>query len=114
MARCAAVEGRTLPTPPVPALNPIHSTHNPSLPTHADPPPSPTELSRSASYSHLPTAEEVQPARIERTLSANILPLSTSSEKTRGMDGGVDGSVHSANVELFRRASKKAKRKMNS
>ncbi|KIX03521.1 uncharacterized protein Z518_07074 [Rhinocladiella mackenziei CBS 650.93] len=108
MAVSAHVEGQILPAVPLPALAHRHSSA--PLPSsemiHSSPS---ADLTRSASYTYLPTLEkETSNPPIKRTFSENVLSLLPES-KTK-----VNDSVHMANMELFRRASRKAKRKMSS
>lgn len=98
------VEVTSMPAMPVHALSPIHSTHHPS-PEPPDEQPQP-ELSRSASYTYLSNLSKDTPGQIKRTFSENILTLNSRKEK-------VSDSMQNANKELFRRASKKAKKRMS-
>ena len=92
-----------MPAMPVHALSPIHSTHRLSPDPSSD---EPAELPRSASYTHLPQIAKDNPAPIKRTFSENILSLNQRKEK-------VSESMQNANKELFRRASKKTKKRMS-
>ena len=104
----AQIEGQSLSTLPVHALGPVptHSTATISTPetSHYHPP----DMVRSASFTYLPALEQASshPAAMKRTFSENVISL-PSDTKVK-----VNESVHSANMELFRRVSRKAKRKM--
>ncbi|KPI40528.1 uncharacterized protein AB675_7516 [Cyphellophora attinorum] len=97
------IEVSGLPQMPVHALSPIHSPHPSSPdPNHEEP----ADLSRSASYTYLTTLSKDGPAQIKRTFSENVLSMHNRTEK-------VSDGVQNANKELFRRASKKAKKRMS-
>ncbi|KIW19800.1 hypothetical protein PV08_00375 [Exophiala spinifera] len=104
----AGADGQIMPTVPVHAASPLHSSVHvlDRDPIHR--PPS-TELPRSASYTYLSTLE-TEPAvtTIKRTFSDNVLSLPPE-VKTKMKD-----SVQSTNKVLFRRASKKAKKRITS
>lgn len=92
------VEG--LPTLPVPALNALSdSSSSTGEEDH--------EFSRSASYTNLPVTIDSS-AGIKRTFSDNV--LSTLAQRP----AKTPSSVQKANVELFRRASQKTKKRMSS
>lgn len=82
----------------------------PTLPSHAVHPSSasrePQEISRSASYTSLPGLSDAQQT-IKRTFSDNV--LSSWAQKP----AKITASVQNANVELFRRASQKTKKRMS-
>lgn len=101
------VDGQGLPALPVHALSPVHSPfHDPASESIRSP--SATEMPRSASYSYFPALEkEPTTVSIRRTFSDNILSLPPET-KTKAND-----TVQSANMELFRRASRKAKKKIS-
>lgn len=105
----AQVDGQVVPTLPVHALRPIHSTSPLPPPPNALRQSTDSDLTRSASYAYVPALEkENSVSSIRRTFSDNVLSLPPEPK------GKVNESVHSANMELFRRASRKAKRKMSS
>ena len=103
----AAIEGQILPALPVQTLSPlpIHSSTTVASPDTYGPS---AELVRSASFTYLPTAdpEASKSPTIRRSFSEDIISL-PSETKVK-----VNESAHSANMELFRRVSRKAKRKM--
>lgn len=88
------------------ALSPISS--NVTLPPPGTLEPSlPAELPRSASYTYLPVLEKENTGpSLKRTFSENVLSI-PHEPKAKVNDG-----VHATNLELFRLASRKAKRKM--
>jgi hypothetical protein len=88
---------------PVHALSPIHSTQPLSPSASKEAPP---ELPRSASFSYLQSLSKDAPGQLKRTFSENVLTLNPRKEK-------VTDSMQNANKELFRRASKKAKKRMS-
>lgn len=92
-----------MPAMPVHALSPIHSIHPPSPDPPSDQQP---ELARSASYTYLTSLSKDTPTQIKRTFSENLLTLNSRKDK-------VSDSMQNANKELFRRASKKAKKRMS-
>ncbi|KIW93749.1 uncharacterized protein Z519_05064 [Cladophialophora bantiana CBS 173.52] len=109
MAMAAHVEGQILPALPVHALAPlpIHPAAAMSSSESFEPGP-PRDLVRSASFTYLPAleTEHSDSSTIKRTFSEHIISL-PSDPKVK-----VNESTHSANLELFRRVSRKAKRKM--
>ena len=108
MALTAQMDGQVLPALPVHVLSPlpIHSNTTISSPDTSES--SPTTIVRSASYTYLPALERGNSDLpiIKRTFSEHVISL-PSDTKVK-----VNESVHSANMELFRRVSRKAKRKM--
>ncbi len=66
------------------------------------------ELGRSASFTYLSGVSKESPTQLKRTFSDNVLFLPPSK------GGKVSEGMQSANKELFRRASKKAKKQMSS
>lgn len=88
-----------LPSLPYQALKLPHSSSSSSL--HE-----PQEINRSASYTSLPGLIDSS-AGIKRTFSDNV--LNTLAQKP----GKISTSVQNANVELFRRASQKTKKRMS-
>ncbi|EXJ90230.1 hypothetical protein A1O1_03329 [Capronia coronata CBS 617.96] len=106
----AHIEGQIMPALPVHALNSVHSTTSlPSSELIQDGPS--TDLTRSASYTYIPaleTGKDIPTPSIKRTFSENVLPLPPDSTTK------VNELANSANLELFRRASRKAKRRMSS
>ncbi|OAG40195.1 hypothetical protein AYO21_05673 [Fonsecaea monophora] len=109
MAVAAHVEGQILPVLPIHAMSPLpnHSGTTVSSPESFQPDP-PRNFVRSASFTYLPTldTEHSDSSTIKRTFSEHIISL-PSDPKVK-----VNDSMHSANLELFRRVSRKAKRKM--
>ena len=106
-AMATQVEEQVLPALPVQTISPspIQSTAMSVSPdTYVHPP----ELVRSASDTYLPFVgkENACPPTIKRTFSEHVISL-PSDTKVK-----VNESAHSANMELFRRVSRKAKRKM--
>ncbi|KAJ9601906.1 hypothetical protein H2200_013576 [Cladophialophora chaetospira] len=104
----AQIEGQILPALPVQVLSPlpIHSNTTMASPDTFEA--SPTPMVRSASFAYLPARERtnLDPSMIKRTFSENVISLPSDSKVK------VNESMHSANMELFRRVSRKAKRKM--
>ena len=91
------LEVDTLPALPSHAFRPFHKS-SPSVDSN--------EISRSASYTTLPgVGDTAHP--IKRTFSDNV--LSSLAQKP----GKITSSVQNANVELFRRASQKTKKRMS-
>lgn len=113
MIMAAVIDQETLPSPPVHALSPIHSTMPPlDQPKRRNRKSADAELTRSATYSHLTATDpEIDVPPIKRTFSENILSLSHSPERKPGK---VNEDAHSTNLELLRRTSRKMKRKMSS
>ncbi|OCT47279.1 hypothetical protein CLCR_02238 [Cladophialophora carrionii] len=105
MALTAQMDGQILPAMPVHALSPlsIHSSATIASPDAFEP--ASPGLVRSASFTYHPS-EHPDPSTIKRTFSEHVISL-PSDTKVK-----VNESVHSANMELFRRVSRKAKRKM--
>ncbi|EXJ80628.1 hypothetical protein A1O3_06912 [Capronia epimyces CBS 606.96] len=106
----AHVEGQVMPALPAHALRPVHSTAPlPASEMIQDHPSA--DLTRSASYTYIPALEtgtDILVPSIKRTFSENVLTLPP--DPTTKMND----LVTSANMELFRRASRKAKRRMSS
>ena len=102
-----AADVDVLPAVPAHTSNPIHSS-TPIPPTSVDEGSSSSSLPRSASYTHLPSVREVGvESGLKRTFSENVLSLPPDpSLKSNGL-------AHTANKELFRRASRKAKKKLS-
>ena len=88
---------------PVHALSPIHS-EMPATPTEQSPTTQP-DLPRSASFTYLPGSSAASGLR--RTFSENVLSFPSNKSK-------VTDSTQTANKELFRRASKKTKKRLSS
>ncbi|KAL2410801.1 hypothetical protein ABEF95_000304 [Exophiala dermatitidis] len=105
----AHVEGQVMPALPAHVLSPVHSvTPRPDSGKVSERPSA--DLTRSASYtyiSELQTGKELRPPAIKRTFSENVLSLPPDpSAKFNEL-------LSSANMVLFRRASKKAKKRMS-
>lgn len=92
-----SVEVDSLPALPSHALQPLHTSTTDR---------ESGELSRAASYTSLPGLDDNQQT-IKRTFSDNV--LSTWAQKP----AKISASVQNANVELFRRASQKTKKRMS-
>ena len=92
-----------MPTLPVHALSPLHSTTPDTLPDNEERP----ELARSASFSYLSGLSRDGTASIKRTFSDNVLSFPTT------QSAKVSDNMQSANKELFRRASRKTKKRLS-
>src|SRR3954469_10283355 len=96
-----------LPAIPAHALSPVHSI-SPRPPSRTDQDDLTSGLSRSASFTYIPGAQEATPEPgIKRTFSENVLSLSSD------ISIKPSGPVHSANKQVFRRASRKIKEKLS-
>ena len=96
-----------LPAVPAHVLNPAHSIPQ-RPPSRVDQDEVPNSLSRSASFTNIPGAQQAAPeAGIKRTFSENILSLSSE------ISIQPNSSAHSANKQVFRRASRKIKKKLS-
>ena len=93
-------------TLPVHALSPIHSTMPPA-PNEPSPQEEKPELSRSASFTYLSGFSKEGASSLKRTFSENVLSF-PSGRNTKVSDDGKQ-----ANKELFRRASRKTKKKLS-
>ena len=93
-------------TVPVHAPSPVHSPV-PSAPDEPSLREETPELSRSASFSYLSGLSREGASTIKRTFSDNVLSLPSN------RSGKVSDSMQSANKELFRRASKKTKKRLS-
>jgi len=99
--------GDVLPAMPVHSLDPIHST-TPLSSLDAETAAEKSDLTRSASFSYLSSlSRDVVHQGIKRTFSENVLSL------PRDRKSSVNSNIHSVNVELLRRASRKAKKKIS-
>ena len=99
------VDGRVLPALPHHSLSSLRTTVSVPPPSTTQKP-SATDLGRSASYTYLPAlVDEPSPPTIKRTYSESVLSLPP--EPTPKMKD----IVPSANMELFRLASRKSKKK---
>jgi hypothetical protein len=111
MIMAASIDQEALPSPPVHALSPIHSTM-PSLdqPKRRNRKSADAELTRSATYTRLTATDtDTEFPPIKRTFSENIISLSPERKAGKPND-----EAHSTNLELLRRTSRKMKRKMSS
>jgi hypothetical protein len=98
-----------MPALPVHALSPIHSTAPTISPEPVDEEnPSKVELNRSASFTYLSGPGKDGPASLKRTFSENVLSFQSSRSSNK-----VSDSMQSANKELFRRASRKTKKRLS-
>ena len=96
-----------LPAIPAHVLSPVHSI-SPRPPSRADQDDLTSGLSRSASFTYIPGAQQATPEPgIKRTFSENALSLSSE------ISIKPSGPVHSANKQVFRRASRKIKKKLS-
>lgn len=96
-----------LPAIPAHALSPVHSI-SPCPPSRADQDDRTSGLSRSASFTYIPGAQQASPEPgIKRTFSESVLSLSSE------ISIKPSGPVHSANKQVFRRASRKIKKKLS-
>jgi len=96
-----------LPTVPAHVLNPVHSI-SPHPPGSANQDETENGLSRSASFTYIPGAQQSIPeAGIKRTFSENVLSLSSE------ISIKPNWPAHSANKQVFRRASRKIKKKLS-
>lgn len=104
----AQVDGRPLPAHPIHVLSPF-SSRPPLISSETLKEPLATAPPRSASYTYL-SALETEPAitSIKRTFSENVISLPQESKNK------VNEGVQSTSMVLFRRASKKAKKRMSS
>ena len=104
MAVAGATEVDVMPTLPVHALSPLHSTTTTETVDNTETRP---ELNRSASFSYLTGVSKDEPASIKRTFSDNVLAFQTKPS------GKVSDNMQSTNKELFRRASRKTKKRLS-
>ncbi|KAJ9660156.1 hypothetical protein H2198_002661 [Neophaeococcomyces mojaviensis] len=98
-----SVQVDALPSVPTHALNPVHSTSSATSTASTS---EGHETNRSASYTNIPGLSDNFQG-IKRTFSENV--LSSLSQKP----AKISGSMQNANVELFRRASQKTKKRMS-
>ena len=92
-----------MPALPVHALSPIHSTTSQIASNHEERP----ELTRSASSSYLSGSSRDSTPQIKRTFSDNVLSFPSN------RSAKVSDNMQSANKELFRRASRKTKKRLS-
>jgi hypothetical protein len=103
----AGVDVDCLPAVPAHVLSPVHSI-SPRPSSRADEDDMSSGLSRSASFTYIPGAQQAIPEPgIKRTFSENVLSLSSE------ISIKPNGPVHSANKQVFRRASRKIKKKLS-
>jgi Protein of unknown function (DUF1765) len=103
MPVAGAAEVDLMPTLPVHALSPIHSTAPDAGTSHEER----SELTRSASFSYLPGVSGDGTAPIKRTFSDNVLAVPPNGSAK------VSDNTQSMNKELFRRASRKTKKRLS-
>ena len=103
----ASTEVDSLPAVPAHALSPVHSI-SPRPPSRTVQDDLPNGISRSASFTYIPGAQQTVPEpAIKRTFSENVLSLSSE------ISIKPNGPIHSANKQVFRRASRKIKKKLS-
>ena len=96
-----------LPAVPAHVLSPVHSIP-PRSPGRVEQDELSSGLSRSASFTYIPGADQAVPEPgIKRTFSESVLSLSSE------ISIRPNGSAHSANKQVFRRASRKIKKKLS-
>ena len=103
MSAAGSSDVEVMPALPVHALSPIHSTASETTSASEQRP----ELGRSASFTYLSGLSRDGTASIKRTFSENVLSLPA----TRAAK--VSDNMQSANKELFRRASRKTKKRLS-
>jgi hypothetical protein len=104
------VDVNVMPALPVHALSPIHSTLplNDNDNDHSHALDSKPDLVRSASFTYLSGLSKDPAGTLKRTFSDNVLSLQASRPEK------VSDEVLAANKELFRRASRKTKKRLSS
>lgn len=110
-----SIDQEALPSPPVHALSPIHSTMPPLDQPKRDRKHADAELTRSATYTRMTATDadadtDAHIPPIKRTFSENII----SSFPDRKSGKPSDDAHSTTNLELLRRTSRKMKRKMSS
>ena len=103
MSAAASSEVDVMPALPVHALSPIHATAPEPGNDYEEKP----ELGRSASFSYMSGRSKDGTPSMKRTFSDNVLSFPTS------RSAKVSDNMQSANKEMFRRASRKTKKRLS-